>query len=220
MTTIQEIDFSVDVLRALLWQFNDAENLEGLLRRKQEFYSTNQRDFWQSWLVDVFDLRTANDFGLAVWASILDIQTYTENEASPDNYQAFGVATAGPDNNFNNANFATEPGSFNRLNTEQRRLLLQLRYYQLTTDGTVSDINRIFSNLFLNNDVYVLDNENMTISYVFTTIPDSQFLFVLREFDILPRPSGVESNILIIPFVPWGFGDYRTNFNNGNFFGS
>ena len=34
---IQEFDFSVDILQALLWQYNDATKLQALLQKKQEF---------------------------------------------------------------------------------------------------------------------------------------------------------------------------------------
>ena len=64
--TIQQIDYTVNVLRPLLWQYNQADNLRGLLELKQVFYDREQRDFWQNWYRDVFDLRTANDFGLTV----------------------------------------------------------------------------------------------------------------------------------------------------------
>ena len=221
MNRIQELDLSVDVLRVLLWQYDNAPNIEGLLRRKQAFYDARQRDFWQNWIRDVFDLRTANDFGLSVWASILDIPLYSEGQDSPADYPAFGFATAGPNNNFSHANFATSAGSFNSLDTEQRRLLLRLRYYQLTTSATVPEINQILSALrIIPADSYVLDGQDMTLTYVFTQIPDSRFLSVLEMFDVLPRPSGVSRNILIAPFQSWGFGAFRKTFFDGNFFGN
>ncbi len=217
---IQSFDFSLNLLRVVLWQYNDAQNLQDLIREKQEFYGVSHQQFWENWIRDVFDLRTANDFGLSVWAAILNIQTYTESEESPNNYPAWGFATSGPSNNFNNSNFATEPGSFGRLNTEQRRLLLRLRYYQLTTDGTIPEINAALLDVFNNQNTYVLDGGDMSIVYVFTTIPSTVFLTVLQEFDILPRPSGVQLTLRITPQVSWGFGEFHSNFDSGNFFGS
>ena len=222
MTTIQDFDFSVDVLRALLWQYNDAANLEGLLRAKQAFYQTNQREFWENWQRDVFDLRTANEFGLSVWASILNVPFFTDSEVSPADYPAFGFDTGETDSitNFNRGNFATSSDTFINLSVEQRRLLLRLRYFQLVTTATVPEINE-FATILLGdtNSVYVIDNLNMTISYVFTTIPPSNLLLVAQQFDIIPRPSGVEVNIVIAPLARWGFGEFRRNFGRGNFFG-
>ena len=145
---VQAFDYSVDVLSSLLWQYNSAENLEALLTRKQEFYNTAQTRFWSDWVRDVFDLRTANDFGLAVWTAILGVPLFNDTTVSPDNYPAFGfgdtTSGASPIQNFNNGNFATSSDNFINLTTEQRRLLLRVRYFNLTTTGTVSEINEFF----------------------------------------------------------------------------
>ena len=71
--TIQEFDFSVDLLQAILWQYNNATSLQSLLNSEQAWVIENQTEFWENWLRDVFDLRTANEFGLSVWSIILGI---------------------------------------------------------------------------------------------------------------------------------------------------
>lgn len=195
--TVETFDFSVDLLSALLWEFNSAENLEGLIRSKQVFYDREQTQFWENWIRDVFDLRTANEFGLSVWSIILDLPLFSELEESPDDYTAWGFATAGPANNFDNSNFAVSAGEFVGLGDEQKRLILRLRYHQLTTTATVPDINRILADVFGDRIAYVLDNNNMTIQYTFTTAIDSQLLFALDNFDVLPRPSGVSRTIMM-----------------------
>ena len=220
-TRIQEFDFSVDVLRVLLWEFNDAETLEGLLREKQAFYDLVQQNFWQDWLRDVFDLRTANDFGLAVWTNILGVPLFNDTGVSPDSYPAFGFDTSDPlqpIQNFNNGNFATSSDNFINLDTTQRRILLQVRYFQLTTSGTVSEINEFFANLVGPGIVYVIDNLDMTLNYVFTIRPPSNLLLVAEQFDIIPRPSGVGITLVFTNIPRWGFGPFRRNFERGNFF--
>lgn len=71
--SIEEFDFSVDVLRALLWRNDESTNLQALLQSKQNWYSTNHEQFWADWVTNVFNLNTANDFGLSVWALILGV---------------------------------------------------------------------------------------------------------------------------------------------------
>ena len=220
MSRTQAFDYSVDVLRTLLWQFNEADNLAGLLREKQKFYDFAQRDFWQNWTRDVFDLRTANDFGLSVWTNILGVPAFNDTNVSPDNYPAFGFDTSAmnqPIQNFNNGNFATSSDNFINLSTDQRRLLLQVRYFQLTTDASVVDINRFAANMFGPGVVYVIDNLNMSLNYVFTVRPPSNILLVAEEFDIIPRPSGVSINLVFTNLQNWGFGPLRRNFGRGNF---
>ena len=227
-TTIQQFNFSVDLLRVILWQYNDAENLQNLLTRKQEFYNRGQRDFWSNWVRDVFDLRTANEFGLSVWSNILDLPFFSDSEVSPDNYPAIGFDTGdanSPIQNFNNSNFASSSDDFINLDTEQKRLLLRLRYFQLTTNATITDINEFGRTLLTGgtvvgaDDVFAFDNNNMTIRYVFRVLPPSNVLAVAQQFDILPRPSGVGVEIVIAALRLWGFGRSRSNFFRGNFFG-
>lgn len=74
-TTIQQFDYSINLLRALLWQDDTAPRMTALLQAKQDWYDTNVSTFWENWVADVFDIRTANEFGLAVWAIILGIPT-------------------------------------------------------------------------------------------------------------------------------------------------
>lgn len=92
-TQVQSFDYSVDLLRSVLWAYNEAENLQGLLNAKQTWYDKNHVEFWESWITDVFDLRTANDFGLSVWAVILDLPLFGDNAVSPPEYPAIGFDT-------------------------------------------------------------------------------------------------------------------------------
>ncbi|MFA5387745.1 MAG: DUF2612 domain-containing protein [Candidatus Paceibacterota bacterium] len=215
MSQIQALDFSVDLMRALLWQYNDAARLEALVRQKQEWYDANQSAFWSDWVADVFDLRTANDFGLSVWAIILDIPlaiTTAQSPTQPGKW-AFGEFRK----NFTHGNFAASTSS--SLTTEQKRLILRLRYFQLITSGAVPEINTFFADLFGEfGPAYVLDGYDMTAFYVFNFALSSKVRTVLTEFDLLPRPAGVKvSHVVIGQANGWGFEQYRKNFNNGNF---
>lgn len=99
---IQEFDYSVNLLQSILWQYNDAENLVGLLNKKQSWYNTNQEQFWSDWYNNVFNLATANDFGCSVWGYILGLPL--SFDSSPNfNQPIWGF---GPFNqNFGNGNF-------------------------------------------------------------------------------------------------------------------
>lgn len=216
MSQIQALDFSVDLMRALLWQYNDAARLEALVRQKQDWYNANQEAFWNDWVADVFDLRTANDFGLAVWAIILDIPLVVASAVDPDDKPIWGFDQYRE--NFNNGNFAAISSS--ALSTEQKRLVLRLRYFQLVTTGAVSEINAFFAYLFEPlGPAYVKDGYDMRARYVFEFPLSSALEVVLTEFDLLPRPAGVKVDYVIIGDADgWGFGRYHENFTNGNFY--
>lgn len=216
MSQIQTFDFAVDCLRALLWQHNKAERLEALLRQKQAWYDANQEVFWDDWVRDVFDLRTANDFGCAVWAVILDIPLAI-TPTGDDPYKpiwGFGQYRE----NFNNGNFASSTNV--SLTLEQKRLVLQLRYFQLTTRGTVPEINDFLAYVFASTGlVYVVDGYQMNARYVFGFPLTSSLETILTDYDLLPRPAGVKIDYVILGESDgWGFGRYHDNFNNGNFY--
>jgi hypothetical protein len=215
MSTVQQLDFSVDLLRAVLWQYNDATRLQSLLQSKQDWYNDNFSGFWNDWVRDVFDLRTANDFGLQVWAIILNFPLIVE--AAPDDpgkpIWGFSIERK----NFNNGNFAGTSAS--RLTTDQKRLILQLRYFQLVTKGTVPEINEFLAYIFRDlGPVYVADGLQMDCLYVFGFPLTSDLEQVISQYDLLPRPAGVKSDfVILLDASGWGFGRYHENFNNGNF---
>lgn len=212
MTTVQQFDFSVDLLRAVLWQYNDATGLQSLLQSKSSWYEENQRDFWENWRRDVFDLTTANDFGCAVWGVILGVPLSIGIPGSGDR----DVWGFGPDNlNFENGNFGRSSSGVASLTLEQKRLVLRLRYFQLISDGSVPHTNFVLQQVF--GQGYVLDNLDMTITYVFQTELSFAVRQVLDQFDLLPRPAGVGTNIVYLTDEVFGFGPDNQNFENGQF---
>lgn len=198
--TIQEFDYSVNLLQALLWQYESAENLQALLQEKQDWYTENQTDFWTNWYTDVFDLRTANDFGLTVWGIILGQKLYI-------NFAQAGRPAWGFEEfhlNFTRGNFSGGSERSVRMSTETSRIILRLRYYQLISAGCVPEINRMLQDVFADyvapgdTAAYVVDNYDMTMTYNFLFELSTELLFALRFFDVLPRPSGVQSTIVIV----------------------
>lgn len=144
---IQALDLSVDLLRVLLWQYNDADKLQSLVRSKQAWYDAAHTGFWTDWITDVFDLRTANDFGLAVWAIILGVSFVVPPSADAADKPIWGFDQYRE--GFNQGNFATIGGG-SGLTTDQKRLVLRLRYFQLVTRGAVPEVNAFMKEVFGN----------------------------------------------------------------------
>lgn len=216
---IQALDYSVDLLRNLLWQYNEAERLEKLIQLKQDWYDRSQSEFWADWVTDVFDLQTANDFGLSVWAIILDIPLVVTPDPDPPDKPIWGFGSGNTRVNFTNGNFASTSGGFG-LTTAQKRLVLRLRYFQLVGRGTIPEINDFMARLFGPSVVYANDTGGMRLRYVFSAPPSSALELVLTAYDLLPRPAGVLVDYVVAgeDGDGWGFGRYRQNFNNGNFY--
>jgi hypothetical protein len=216
---IEFFDFSVNLLKCILWQYNEATTLQALLQSKQQWYNTNQENFWWNWYYNVFNLRTANDFGCNVWSIILDLPLFVSTPPTSLSAPIFGF-DASFFKNFNRGNFGTSTGGTAGLSLQSKRYALQLRYFQLTTSGTVPEINRFMSYLFGQmGQVYLRDNHDMTQTYLFGFPIPAQLAFLFDNFDVLPRPAGVGSTYRSTSGIFFGFGPSwkRANFNRGNF---
>ena len=229
---IEEFNYSVNLLQAILWQYDEATNLLSLINKKQDWYNINQTQFWTDWYNNVFNILTANQFGLSVWSYILNVPLYVDNppEDPLKPIWGFNDNSAYPilENtyfNFGNGNFSTK-GQIINLSLEEQRFLLRLRYFQLCTNGIVSNkttdpvvtsINSFLnylcdtSEIDYDGTIYALDGLDMTITYVITE-PDfpQQLLEVIQILDLFPRPTGVEIKI----HVNYGF---QFGFNAGTF---
>lgn len=231
MSNVQGFNFDVDILQAILWQYNDATNLIGLLNNKQAWLDENQTNFWfnpdtspdgdqNGWYQNVFNLLTAQNFGLAVWSILLNVPVYIANTSPNENDLIFGFnyyPGYTKNLNFYYANFSNLNTQIT-LTTEEQRFLLRLRYYQLITRGqllswqanvsynpTPYDINAFLNYLCETSDIgytgtiYCVDNLNMTMTYVFTSGTfSSSLLQAILDLDLFPRPAGVLLNQGII----------------------
>lgn len=212
---IEIFDFSVDVLRALLWEYNNAERLQSLMRSKQSWYDTNQTQFWEDWINNIFNLRTANEFGLAVWSIILGLPLFINSPPDPDK-PTFGFGGTNGAVNFDNGNFTDNNGTVYNLPLETKRIALQLRYFQLVSSGTVPETNRMLAYLFgPTGRAYLLDYGTMNQAYVFLFAVPWDLAYIFNNLDILPRPSGVGSTWIDGTLSYFGFGPYGLNFDNG-----
>lgn len=205
----------MDLLRSLLWQYDAAPNLRALAENKQAWFQAKAEGFWTDWYRDVFDLRTANSFGLAVWAIILNLPLSVYVPASGAN--PFGFDPHGE--NFDNGNFGADSASTSALTVEQRRLALRLRYFQLTSNATVPSVNAFLAALFPEGRAFVVDNHDMTCTFIFQFQPDPLLFSVITDLDLLPRPAGVKSFVLTETpgGTDFGFDPFYKPFDVSNF---
>jgi hypothetical protein len=212
---IQKFDFSNDASKAILWGQSQSTILKGLIQKQAEWFDLNHTQFWDNWYRDVFNLETANDFGLRVWCIILDLPLFDRNL----NQDVWGFGDSRK--NFNHGNFK-KSGSGIILTLEQIRMLLQLRYWQLVTRCSVPQDNAQLKRILFDElgDVYILDGLNMSIVVIFQLTPPPEVLQVIKDYDLIPRSCAVKIKYKSMEKKSWGFGPNRFNFNNGNFTGS
>ncbi|HZZ80044.1 MAG TPA: DUF2612 domain-containing protein [Gemmataceae bacterium] len=210
---VQQFDFNVNLLKAILWQYNDAANIQAILALKQDWYDTNEDDFWSDWLANVFDLRTANEFGLSVWSVILGLPLFVNPPINLGPIFGFDAQTG---YNFDNGVFGDQ--NTYQLPTETKRIALRLRYFQLVSSGTVPETNRMLAYVFKEfGQAWLIDNHAMTQTYIFNFPVTADLQYLFNNYDILPRPAGVASTWIDATLLYWGFANADYNFDNGIF---
>lgn len=217
MADIQVIDGHSNLLRAILWQYSHAGKLKALVQAQQDWHDVNVEQFWSDWYRDVFNMNTANDFGLAIWGRILGIPiTVNIDPSTGRDVWGFGTNNL----NFNRGNFGRLSAGTASLTSVQRRLLLKMRYFNLTQKPTVSNINKMLYDLF-NADygkIFVVDSLDMgAITYFHNFALPSSLITIFEDYDVLPRPSAVGVRMQLQVKDSWGFGVNHLNFENGNF---
>lgn len=177
MATIFEYNPSIDLEKHIFWQYNNAPAFNSLVNSKQTWYKINQVNYWLNWVNNVLNIATANDYGLAIWGILLGIpRVYTVN----------GVNTS--------------------LTTNQFRTVILARLKLLHMRCTIPEINSLLQFLFGKyGKAYVIDNYDMTMTYRFNFNLTALQIAVLQNVTLLPKPAGVEVNIVTLGDDVFGF---------------
>lgn len=187
---IYDLDINTDILENITCQYDQSPALSTLIAGEQTFFNTNVRDFWNSWKEIVFNLNTANRFGLLIWAVILGCTEYVEMTQKLLTGKSFGFGEH--NKNFFQSNFALNSIIIN-LSTTALRKLLKAQMLNFNSNASIADMNRILTILFPNNYAYVsCDIENNTITYNFPIALDESELGLVLFTNILPVPVGVK----------------------------
>lgn len=158
-------DNTASLNEAILWQYENAERLKALILAQQTFFEDAVTTFWDDYLDNIFNISTADSFGLRMWGIILGIQR--------PSYDVGGTPTTFSD--------------------EQYRLLLKSRVMLMRMNASSFDINKYLSFLFSGNPVFLYDNLDMTITYFFNYHLSDEDTAVLAIDGVLPRPTGVKA---------------------------
>jgi hypothetical protein len=151
------VPFNGDVTQSLKWMQSNAPNITSLVNQKSNWYAQFQTQFWANWQEYIFNLQTANTFGLMIWCIILGVPSqlfglYPGNTsfaygAYRQNYVYSGEGYAIMDPNMQGGNFYGG-GDTTVLNLNEVVYALQLRYASLVSNGRISFINRMLNFIF------------------------------------------------------------------------
>lgn len=255
----------IDLEKTILWQYDKATKLQKLITEKQKWYKQNVSDFIVDFFNNIFNLKTANDFGLNIWGKILNfprqimpkryrllveqtvgtgVQKFSINRvvfnskiASGDDFEAitvdvgnkytfiftltgetfdleikdienntidtasniiltdYGISVAEGSITIGDVVTVTADYTPTNLSTEQYRFLLLGQVLKFKMKCTIPEINRYLRLIFneeTNDNVYVVDNEDMTITYILNpTVLSPEIQDLIDNYEFLPCPVGV-----------------------------
>ena len=206
--------FQTNLSDVLIWQYNEATKLQELVKREQSNYDNFGGGYISKWFDDVYNFNTANEFGLNIWAVILGI-TFTTEEVKP-RARVYGYESYRK--NYYEANYSPMEVEDAKLTLEQKRLIIKLTYLKRFVRPTEDNI-KVFLRAIFENDkrVNIKDKFDMTGGLVmFTKTLPIGTLDMIRRFDLIPRPAGVEY-AGTVKRKAYGYGRFRKNFNKANY---
>lgn len=158
---------------------------------------------------NVWNINTAVGFGLDIWGRIVGVSRVIpipgvsgvfgfDNADVPPDWENFGNANGGGSGGpfFNGS---TNTGGFTLNDTAYRTLILTKALTNIVAT-TAPALNQVLQNLFPGRGVcYVLDNLDMSMTYVFEFPLSSIEYAILAYSGALAHPGGVEVNIRVVP---------------------
>lgn len=152
----------------------------------------------------VFNVETAQGFGLDIWGKIVGVSRYLRINGTIAYFgfnEAFTVPTATTGAQpFGQAPLygGTTTSQVYALSDDAYRTLIMVKALANITNCTVPSLNKLMRTLFsASGNVYVIDNGDMAIRYVFEFQPTDYQIAVMVNSGVIPRPSGVQSSIMI-----------------------
>ncbi len=185
-----------DVWRTIISQYANSPILTTLITNMFQYLdqTTNMDSFFDLiWNVD-----TAEGYGLDVWGRIVGVSRTLQVPPSTAVYLGFDEAVGGGNiEGFGQAPFysgAQTTDNITLTDTAYRTLILAKALSNIC-DGSIAAINQLLLNLFPNRgNCYVIDNLDMTMTYKFVFALSAVEQTIVQASGVLPTPAGVEAD--------------------------
>ena len=188
-----EVNPEIDLSKCFLWQYDEGGNLRTILQNEVNFINENVTQFWSNFLRDIFNINTANDFGLSLWGTTVGIPRPM---------------------------YENSQGEIVPFDTEQYRMLLRGAILLMNSTASVHDINLYLESVFPGKPVFCADTHDQTMVLNFFYDPSDEEMAIIDHDQYFPRPAGVNKRINIFDQdKTFGFqGSELQDFDNGTFF--
>lgn len=210
----------IDFERTIISQYSDSPTIVQLVRNMND-YIDPRADF-DNFFNYVWNVNTAQGFGLDIWGRIVNIGRELTIPAQLQ-YLGFGEATS-PAQPFGQAPFyvqqSTATQTYILADDAYRQLILVKALANISTT-TAEAVNQLLQNMFAGRGrCYVNDLGNMALRYTFEFDLTDYELAIMTQSGALPRPAGVTAFIFQSALPLFGFaeaGESAAPFGQGVF---
>lgn len=209
----------ISIEKTIISQYANSPTLTQLVRNFDEYI--DPRADIDNFFSFVFDVSTAQGFGLNIWGRIVGV---ARELSLPPIYENFGFAEALPDSlEFDVGTFfsgITPDTDVYSLSDDAYRQLIMTKALSNISSCSAVAINQLTSNLFSGRGrCYVNDLGGMAMRYVFEFALTPVDLAIITRSGALPRPAGVSAISISIPSETFGFAEAGGQpFDSGTFF--
>ena len=200
----------IDVEQTIISQYANSPTLVQLIQNMNE-YLDPRADF-DNFFNFVWNVDTAQGFGLDIWGRIVNISRVLQLPADPI-YFGFDEALPGS-YPFNEQPFYNGPGATTayELADDAYRQLILLKALANISATTAPAINQLLQNFFINQGrCYVIDDGGMHMHYVFEFLLTPYQFAIIANSGALPKPAGVTVNFINTPLPCFGFFEAGTD---------
>jgi hypothetical protein len=144
----------------------------------------------------IWNVETAQGYGLDVWGRIVGVSRVI-HIPTPGDYLGYSEGLPGYEPYKFGVWYNGDASSTNFLLTDDvfRRVILAKAALNIT-DGSIQSTNLILMALFPGyGNVFVVDNEDMTMIVRFSTEPSVVDLAIANQANVLPKPTGVSLSV-------------------------
>lgn len=205
----------------ILTQYSASQKLISIIDTFNQ--AINLDEFTDEFIQRVWDVSTCETFGLDMWGKIVGISRYI---SAPVDSTSIGFSEADDGNPdyptpFNESPFygGTQETTNVRLADDAYRTLILCKAFTNISIATIPDINRFLRILFYQRGrAYCVNYRDMTIGLTFEFELAPYEESILKNYEVVPVPSGVLVNINQIVSPYFGFATDAYPFNDGTFY--
>lgn len=193
---VSAIALAPNIEGTVISQYAQSPVLTALIDNLAAYF--DQSANWNNFYQYVWNIDTAQNWGLDFWGKVLGVSRYLEIPVAADYLGFQGSSGTASGSAFDVGVFfdgATATQTY-ALPDNQYRILLYAKAFANICRCCIPVLNQLMRMLFSQyGDAYVLDNGNMSMTWYMGFAPTSIQLAIVQQSGVLPHPTGVATSV-------------------------